>query len=91
MPNFNDRIPQGNGSRGTVGAYLAESLPQHTHNLSLFQSAGKVWGEIGACWGGDDARRGPYDATTTNASSSTYQDNSPVQQAATVVNFCIRY
>ena len=24
-------------------------------------------------------------------SSSTYQDNAPVQQAATVVNFCIRY
>ena len=24
-------------------------------------------------------------------SSSTYQDNAPVQQAATVVNFCIKY
>ena len=72
-----------------IGAIKSESLPQHTHNLSLLQAAGQKWGEGGACWGGDDARRGPYTATTTNASSSTYQDNAPVQQEAVQYPYCI--
>lgn len=72
-----------------IGGIKSESLPQHTHNLSLFQAAGSVWGAIGACWGGDDARRGPYNATTTNASSSTYKDNAPVQQEAVQYPYCI--
>lgn len=72
-----------------IGGTKSESLPQHTHNLSLFQAAGGVWGTIGACWGGDDARRGPYDATTTKASHSTYQDNAPVQQEAIQYPYCI--
>lgn len=72
-----------------IGGIKSESLPQHTHNLSLLQAAGRIWGEEGACWGGDDARRGPYTATTTNASSSTYQDNAPVQQEAIQYPYCI--
>lgn len=71
------------------GVTKSESLPQHTHNLSLSQAAGSTWGAEGAFWGGDDARRGPYDATTTNASSSAYQDNAPVQQEAVQYPYCI--
>lgn len=66
-----------------IGGIKSESLPQHTHNLSLLQAAGRTWNIQGtAFWGGDDATRGPYNATTTNASSSTYQDNAPVRQEA---------
>lgn len=71
------------------GVIKSESLPQHTHSLSLSQAAGSTWGAEGAFWGGDDARRGPYDVTTTNASSSTYQDNAPVQQEAIQYPYCI--
>lgn len=71
------------------GVIKSESLPQHTHNLSLSQAAGSTWGAEGAFWGGDDASRGPYDATTTNASSPTYQDNAPVQQEAVQYPYAI--
>ena len=33
LPNFNDRIPQGNGNRGVVGTYLSESLPNITGRI----------------------------------------------------------
>lgn len=73
-----------------IGGIKSESLPQHTHNLSLLQAAGSTWNVQGAAfWGGDDATRGPYNATTTNASSSTYQEGAPVQQEAIQYPYCI--
>lgn len=73
-----------------IGGIKSESLPQHTHNLSLLQAAGSIWNVQGAAfWGGDDAIRGPYNATTTNASSSTYQEGAPVQQEAIQYPYCI--
>ena len=109
LPNFNNRIPQGSGSRGMVGAYLAESLPNITGSLynanTVYQDVGLDSGvakgairietdshprqACGNVTGYDNNNLGwNFDASR---SSSTYQNNAPVQQAATVVNFCIKY
>ena len=94
-PNFVDRIPQGRGSRGTVGTYIAESLPNvkgYGHMLdggSGCFTTGKVYQFVR---GGDSAAYQNRNITfNASLSSSTYQDNAPVQQAATAVVFCIRY
>lgn len=98
VPNFVNRIPQGSGSRGTVGAYLAESLPNFQANLGdIFpytETSGAVTStkkKVG--WtivNGSNLVNG--DTTIKpSVTSSTYQDNAPVQQAAAVVNLCIRY
>ena len=94
VPNFTNRIPQGSGSRGAVGAYLAERLPNITGSFATDggSSARDCFYLIGTSVpysGGDsDGEMVGFDASR---SSSTYQDNAPVQQAATVVVFCIRY
>ena len=95
LPNFVDRIPQGAGSRGTVGTYIAESLPNVKGYGHMIDGGSGCFttGEISKfIRGGDTAayqcRNITFDASL---SSSTYQDNKPVQQDATVVNFCIRY
>ena len=104
LPNFNDRIPQGSGSRGVVGSYLAESLPNITG------VAGSIIGPNSAGFGQKSGvfkesstletmkvNSGDYTGANNDLifnashSSSTYQDNAPVQQAATVVIFCIKY
>lgn len=107
VPNFVDRIPQGRGSRGGVGSYLAERLP----NIS--GTTGFARGVSGGGWVSTYNPNGCFYQASTNAgnglgsshtdvtagvlgfaasnSSSTYQNNAPVQQAATVVNFCIKY
>ena len=101
MPNFNDRIPQGKGSRGDVGTYLSESLPNITGSISIVDRAlggagsgafystnmSNKWANWSQA-GGGGALDYIFDASR---SSSTYQNNAPVQQAATVVNFCIKY
>ena len=98
LPNFVDRIPQGTGSRGTVGAYLAERLPNIFGNM--FLGGDGAFEPSGAFYKGNVqtikqlyTNRSDLPAVLFNASrsSSTYQNNAPVQQAATVVKFCIRY
>ena len=70
------------GLRDSVGSDIAESLPQHTHNLSIGSR------EAYSMSGGADAqskygvqRQNAY--TSTNANHPTYQDNAPVQERAT--------
>ena len=89
-----------------VGSYLSESLPNITgyyyeSNTAAggFAITGGVSGalyskDIGTIIGkhsvpgGDTSRAIGFDASR---SSSTYQDNAPVQQEATVICFCIKY
>ena len=102
LPNFVDKIPQGSGSRGTVGAYLAESLPNITgtiswlpprNTVSLPEGTGafamKDLGSVATS--GNIAAGGAEADFNASRSSSTYQDGAPVQQDAMVVNFCIKY
>lgn len=102
VPNFTNRIPQGSGSRGRVGACLAESLPNITAGdptgAKSFLLA-QIVGQEGALNVSNVAKFYSYNFGGTayvssidaSLSSSVYQDGAPVQQAATVVNFCIRY
>lgn len=107
LPNFNDRIPQGSGSRGMVGAYLSESLPNITGSAAGNRTPWSWDICSNALYNGGDTAtpsasyKANLDTGTSgksstlkfdaSRSSSTYQDNAPVQQAATVVNFCIKY
>nr|DAP34842.1 MAG TPA: hypothetical protein [Caudoviricetes sp.] len=81
-----------------MGAYLAESLPNitgflgaqnvATQNLSgAFYKSGNV--SAGTFASGGSAIQLTY--FDSSLSSSTYQANAPVQQAAAVVTYCIRY
>ena len=89
LPNFIDRVPQGRGNRGGVGAYLEESLPNHNHNISFEVADNEISsGYIG--WEGK-GKVFVYNYHTEGANNPVYQNNAPVQQAATVVNFCIKY
>ena len=36
LPNFQDRVIRGSGTRGTVGTYKAESLPNITGGVRKF-------------------------------------------------------
>lgn len=107
LPNFGDRVIQGSGTRGSVGDYKSESLPNITGTTGFARDVG------GGGWVSTHNPRGCFYQASTNAGnglgsshtdvtagvlgfaasniSSTYQDKAPVQQAATVVNFCIRY
>ena len=85
-----------------VGAYLAESLPNIKESVPS-----SILGDFGNLSGsGNVFEKGgttgfPYGSSGHGTTSGfdlnvsrkfpVYQDNAPVQQAATVVNFCIRY
>ena len=104
LPNFNDRIPQGRGNRGDVGAMLAESLPNITGHIyaTLTPIANKDTNAGGffkydtfydtAVQLNDSSVAKCYSVSgNASRSSSTYQDNAPVQQNALVCCFCIKY
>lgn len=92
-----DRVLQGAGTRGAVGTTINESLPNiSTNNLTnlyaLYYNSGtyssppfytgNAAGGTSA-GGGDYVRQIGFDASL---SSSTYQDNAPVQQDGYLVN-----
>ena len=107
LPNFIDRIPQGKGSRGDVGTYLSESLPNITGSTYIKEAHGNCQGltNYTGCFSAEDSgalefANGGGDAAgnlprkliiNASRSSSTYQNNAPVQQEATVICFCIKY
>ena len=92
-----DRVLQGAGSRGAVGSTLEESLPNITgafHHNDLFSGTATASGAftttaapegsfVGALQDSRTTARWDFDASR---SSSTYQDNAPVQPAAYLVN-----
>ena len=88
-----DRVLQGAGTRGSVGDTLNESLPNIRGNI------GRMWGEgayTGALYRSDQfyvnwigSTNGGVGTTINidaSRSSSTYQDDAPVQQDAYLVN-----
>lgn len=99
LPNLQDRVIQGYGSRGTVGSYLNESLPniKGYTNYGLFSNQAYPTGcftqtnqsTSGSSTTGIDGWRAQiFDASR---SSSTYQDNAPVQQNALCLMVIVKY
>ena len=84
-----------------VGAYLSESLPNITGKVNI--PVYNPWVEVvegafskdGIQHQMDDGNDNNYETLVlkfnASNSSSTYQENAPVQQAATVICFCIKY
>ena len=102
IPDLQDRILQGAGTRGTVGNYVPESLPNIKGGITSDQSNRAYRGNTGT--GALYTEEGSAFTGTANAdfrscgifldaslSSSTYQDNAPVQQDAVCVNCVIKY
>lgn len=91
-----DRVLQGAGDRGSVGTTIEESLPNITGTLAEFaHGSGSASGTKGAFKttytssnSGTSGSGLGYNSTTFDASrsSSTYQNNAPVQPAAYLVN-----
>lgn len=101
LPNFQDRVIQGSGARGNVGTYKTESLPNITGMIGNIDTA--YGGTQTGCITNEGVSSG-YGITGTtdrelsvrssidaSRSSSTYQDNAPVQQNALLIQCCIKY
>ena len=102
LPNFQDRVIQGYGSRGSVGSYLNESLPNITgyaptnywtglldessNNCCTVSEYSKTWAILAT--GNISSTNWKIDASR---SSSTYQNSAPVQQNALLMQCCIKY
>ena len=92
-----DRVLQGAGTRGAVGTELAESLPNITGGYTDISSKpniepsgrGAIKATYDGYWGytgtGNKVYNGNLDFNASR-SSSTYQDNAPVQPDAYLVN-----
>ena len=99
MPNFQDRVIQGSGTRGNVGDYIAESLPNiigKTGNvLSTSNQAEGCFTDTTYITGINYDTSPSVYARTINfdasQSSSVYQNNVPVQQNALCLNIVIKY
>lgn len=103
LPNFQDRVIQGAGTRGVVGTYKAESLPNITGNVRKICEEYMLNGNLasGAFHGYTDAAGISFAASDSTAvgsfnfdasrSSSAYQDNAPVQPNAILIQCCIKY
>lgn len=100
LPNFQDRVIQGSGARGNVGTYKTESLPNITGSFIVTNMRGNL--EPEGCFSSENVNNvaGTDGAATTrpakinldtSRSSSTYQDNAPVQQNALLIQCCIKY
>lgn len=104
MPNFNDRVIQGAGTRGNVGTYKTESLPNITgKTASSISQGGLNWNSNGALYGSRTNNGYVNNNFATNynlndtinfdasLSSSTYQNSAPVQPNALLIQCCIKY
>lgn len=87
MPNFANRVLQGNGT-GVVEA----GLPQHTHNLQTLTHFGSA-GYTDTCgWSADTGNYNRYYTNTTgNASNSIYGKSTTVQPPACKAYMIIKY
>ena len=92
-----DRVLQGAGTRGVVGTTLNESLPNIKGYMSNWASNVNTGSATSALYGTTDNTGARRDSTSTatgcsginfdaSRSSSTYQDNAPVQPDAYLVN-----
>lgn len=102
LPDFQDRVIQGSGTRGNVGTYKAESLPNINGEFASYQADG-ILKPTNICKGVfyQGTQRGNsyvgkvdtgYDlGFDASRSSSVYQTNAPVQQNALLIQCCIKY
>ena len=106
LPNFQDRVIQGSGTRGNVGTYKSESLPNITGSIeagddangsALFRNgvgALSLIGRTSKRYASGNA--GPAEnrwgfIIDASHSSSSYKSNAPVQQNALLIQCCIKY
>lgn len=100
IPDLIDRVLQGAGVRGAVGATLNESLPNIKNSFAVRAGVDAPDGLINI----DYSRGGNTPAvqtlgsdasvilsTSADKSSSTYQDNAPVQQDALCIVYAVKY
>ena len=89
-----DRVLQGAGTRGSVGSTVNESLPNIKGTFSApgisapdALASGAITSRAGSTYGnGTGSSRMAVNSFDASRSSSTYQDNAPVQQDAYLVN-----
>ena len=105
LPDFQDRVIQGSGTRGNVGTKKAESLPNITGSIDTGSSgtgtATYLKNPLGAFnrrtinadWGLKSGNSNDVFGLMFDASrsSSTYQDSAPVQPNALLIQCCIKY
>lgn len=101
MSNFQDRVIQGSGTRGTVGTYKEESLPNITGTWAGIYNSIGLSGAVNGNFSTSSIypesvsvnSTGVYSLFNIDASrsSSTYQNNSYVQQNALLIQCCIKY
>ena len=102
LPDLQDRIPQGSGTRGSVGTSLPESLPNITGSFrALYQGLASDSGAYGnsiyslnSAVGISAGNQGGIDNCyqfDASRSSPVYKDNAPIQQEAVCVNYIIKY
>lgn len=93
---------QGSGTRGNVGTYKTESLPNITGKLRSSSTADSdasgafyyITQPSGQGLMGADAgllKWNSFAGLNASRSSSTYQNNAPVQQNALLIQCCIKY
>lgn len=101
LPNSNDRVLQGAGTRGVVGTTLNESLPNIKGGIASNGNyaglrSGTPYGAFtqtsgtGGLAGENIANARGFDFDASR-SSSTYQDNAPVQQDALCITYVIKF
>lgn len=102
LPNPVDRVLQGTGTRGAVGTTLNESLPNINGNFYALDYSGAT-GQTSSTYGALNVNsRGTGSTTGTvkdvanigfdaSRSSSTYQDDAPVQQDALCIAYIIKF
>lgn len=100
LPDFQDRVIQGSGTRGNVGTYKVESLPNITGTWAGVYNSIGLSGAVSGTYGTSTlpesvivGQQGVYALFNINASrsSSTYQTDAPVQQNALLIQCCIKY
>ena len=95
-----DRVLQGAGVRGAVGATLNESLPNIKNSFAIRAGVDAPDGLINIDYsrGGttpvvltSGAGASVILSTSADKSSSTYQDNAPVQTNALCIVYAVKY
>lgn len=98
LPDFRDRIAQGSGTRGNVGTYKTESLPNITGVVGFsdartnYISGAFTARSIGVANSAYTGNTQQYVADfSASSSSATYQNGASVQQNALLILCCIKY
>lgn len=98
LPDFRDKVIQGSGSRGNVGTYKTESLPNITGVVGFtdartnYISGAFTARSIGVANSAYSGNAQQYVADfSASSSSATYKNGAPVQQNALLILCCIKY